>query len=266
MFNLLKHPSLLHADQIAEICAPLKKLNISYFSHVRISHDKKMSAISSNPDFTEHYLKNQYFTTDIHMVDENKFGNFFVWDGIEFSGRSGQMCREAGEFGIHNPFTIIDRNNNGIDYYHFANNSTNKQINQMYLANIDLLHLFISYFKDNIKKSKPLSKAHDFKFNVNSDIKIAFEDSLITYDRSDFLNSINHKKFPKIEIENQTLSKRQSEILRLVVRGMTMKEIGKILNLSPRTVGHYFETIKMKLNISTRSELISKTVDIIQLK
>jgi DNA-binding CsgD family transcriptional regulator len=263
MFDLLKHPSLRHADHIAEICSPLKKINISYFAHVRIRHDKKISAMSSNPRFMEHYLKNHYFNADIHRVDESKFGNFFVWDGIEFSGRSAKMCREAGEFGIHNPFTIIERNKNEIDYYHFANHSVSKQINQVYLANLDLLYLFISHFNDNIKRSRTLSKAHDFIFDLNSDDTIAFEDSLMTYDRSDFLNSIHHKKSYQLEIENQVLSKRQSEIVRLVVHGKTMKEIGKMLNLSPRTVGHYFETIKMKLNISTRSELISKTTNLL---
>lgn len=54
------------------------------------------------------------------------------------------------------------------------------------------------------------------------------------------------------------LSFRQSQCLLYVVKGMTMKEIGHILNLSPRTVEHYIESIKIKLSCKKRSELIEK--------
>lgn len=56
------------------------------------------------------------------------------------------------------------------------------------------------------------------------------------------------------------LTKRQIECLYLLVKGMTMKEIAYILKLSPRTVEHYIETIKQKLNCHSRSELISKVL------
>lgn len=263
--HLLKHPSLLYAQEISDICNPLQKLNITHFSHVRIDNKKKFSAIGTNPRFTEHYLKNKYYTADIHMVDENKFGSFFVWDGIEFTGESGKMCQEAGNFGIHNPFTIIDRNNDGIDYYHFANDSINKQINQIYLANLDLLHLFITHFKENINKSKVLKKAYDLTFDLNPRQTINFEDDSIHCERSQFLQSIE-VKYPRLVIENIRLSKQQSEVLRLVMLGKTVKEISQLMNLSERTVGHYFETVKTKLNVSSRSELISKIIDSKSLK
>ncbi len=257
---ILKHPSLLHAQDISDICNPLQKLNITHFSHVRIDKKKKFSAIGTNPGFTEHYLNNKYYTADIHMVDENKFGNFFVWDGIEFSGQSGKMCHEAGQFGIHNPFTIIEKHNDGIDYYHFASVSVNKQINQVYLANLDLLHLFIAHFKENINKSRVLKKAYDLTFDLDPNRTINFEDDSIHYDRSQFLQSIE-LKHPRLVIENIRLSKRQSEVLRHVILGKTLKEISQLMNLSERTVRHYFENVKIKLNVFSRSELISKALD-----
>lgn len=268
MLDLIsKHPSILHANEISEICKPLEKLNISYFAHVKISNDKKFSAISSHPIFTEHYLKNKFYTADIHMVDEKRFGNFFVWDGIEFSGESARMCREAGEIGIHHPFTIIDRTEEGIEYFHFASNSTNRQVNQAYIANFDLLKMFIAYFKENVNQSKALSKAYAFKIDVGAVPNTSFEDETIIYDRSEFLQNIHPvRKDNRILIDNVKLSVRQSEIMRHVVRGKTMKEISKIMNLSPRTVGHYFETIKNKLNVGSRSELISKTIELDRLE
>lgn len=255
------HPSIIHAQEISSICSPLSKLNISYFAHARINNEKKFSALSCNPEFTEHYLNKQYYTADIHMVDEKKFGDFFVWDGIEFSGKSAQMCQEAGEFGIHNPFTIIQRNKESLDYYHFANDSHNKQINQIYLANFDLLKLFISHFNESISHSRFLKNAHELTIDIDSIPQKTFEDSSIFYDREEFLKVLGiDKKDHVVKVGDISLSKRQAEILKLVHKGKTFKEIARILNLSPRTVGHYFETIKMKFNVYTRSELIGKTM------
>lgn len=52
------------------------------------------------------------------------------------------------------------------------------------------------------------------------------------------------------------LSKRQTECLHFLAYGMTIKEIAKELNLSPRTIEHYIEMTKVKLGCHSRSELI----------
>lgn len=63
-------------------------------------------------------------------------------------------------------------------------------------------------------------------------------------------NTIVSKKYIPI------LSKQQNICLSLLAQGMTTKEIAKQMRLSPRTVDHYIETIKDKLNCNTRSKLI----------
>lgn len=55
-----------------------------------------------------------------------------------------------------------------------------------------------------------------------------------------------------------TLSKREQECLFYILRGKSAKEIGRILNLTPRTIEHYIENIKYKLNCRTKVDLIIK--------
>jgi len=60
-------------------------------------------------------------------------------------------------------------------------------------------------------------------------------------------------------IKNQsiTLSKRQLDCLFHLVKGHTVRQIATLLSLSAKTVEHYLETCKDKLNCLTKSELIS---------
>lgn len=58
------------------------------------------------------------------------------------------------------------------------------------------------------------------------------------------------------------LAKRELECLHFIIRGLTAKQIGKVLNLSFRTVESYIENMKYKFNCSSRSELIGKAIDL----
>lgn len=62
-------------------------------------------------------------------------------------------------------------------------------------------------------------------------------------------------------IKDTHLSSRESECLFYLLRGKTAKQIARLLNLSPKTVEHYIENIKLKFQCQTKSELISKAIE-----
>lgn len=66
---------------------------------------------------------------------------------------------------------------------------------------------------------------------------------------------------PGGEINGIYLSKRELDCLHPLIRGKTAKEIGKILNLSPRTVESYLENIKSKLSVDSKAELIDLIIN-----
>lgn len=263
--NIIKHPIFLYPQDINDICSPLRRLGITYFSHVRITNQNQLSGISCNPLFMEHYFKNQYYLSDIHQIDAEKIGKFIVWDAIEFTKVGEKICIESNHLGVHNPFTIINKSKKFIDYYHFASSSIDKKINQVYLANIELLQHFILYFNEKIQQSSQLKRAYDWKFDMRSNKKVImtnFNEEIMIYNKNDFFKSTNlHKTLIIFDNTEILLSKRQNEILSFIIKGKTIKEISRILYLSPRTVGHYYETLKNKLNVSTKSELISKIME-----
>ena len=62
------------------------------------------------------------------------------------------------------------------------------------------------------------------------------------------------------DAEGCSLTERQIDCLVYLVKGMTMKQIAATLNLSPKTVEHYLEIIKDKLDCQNRSELVAKAL------
>lgn len=58
------------------------------------------------------------------------------------------------------------------------------------------------------------------------------------------------------EISPDVLSKREMQVLKLVAKGYTGREIGDQLSLSPRTVETYRERLTEKLELERRSDLV----------
>jgi DNA-binding CsgD family transcriptional regulator len=58
------------------------------------------------------------------------------------------------------------------------------------------------------------------------------------------------------KLPEEQLSPRQREVIQLVAEGRSMKEIGTILNIAPRTVAFHKYRLMGQLNIKTTAELI----------
>lgn len=54
------------------------------------------------------------------------------------------------------------------------------------------------------------------------------------------------------------LSVRQQQCANLLLQGMTAKQIAKELNLSGRTIEHYIENLKKKLQCKNKAQLLCK--------
>ncbi|NMA69833.1 MAG: response regulator transcription factor [Desulfitobacterium sp.] len=62
------------------------------------------------------------------------------------------------------------------------------------------------------------------------------------------------------ETPPEILSERELQVLKLIARGFTSREIGEKLFLSPRTIETYRERITVKLKLEHRSELVDYAI------
>ena len=64
-------------------------------------------------------------------------------------------------------------------------------------------------------------------------------------------------KFQRINLTNgQYLTQREAECVTLLLQGFTMKKIGELLELSPRTIEYYLKRVKERLDCRNKKELI----------
>jgi len=56
-------------------------------------------------------------------------------------------------------------------------------------------------------------------------------------------------------VEQSHLTEREREVLTLIAQGLTNKQIGRQLGISPKTVARHRDNISQKLNLSSRAEL-----------
>jgi len=265
MSNIItKHPAILLSEEIQTICRPLSKLNISYFAHVRVSHDGKFSGISNNPGFSEHYLKNKYYNADIHLAEKQILEKYIIWDLIERTGLSKKMHTEASLFGVQHTFTIISKSHQYDDFYHFASNVSTPAFNQTYIENIDLLKSFIAFFNETISSCTILAKAYNLQFSIDKSAPgytIKPNEYVLNNqtNRHEFLRELNRLSDLYSIKSNPIplLPPQQYRCVQLLAAGHSAKQIAALLNLSKRTVENYLAHVKKILRCHNSKELIA---------
>lgn len=106
--------------------------------------------------------------------------------------------------------------------------------------------------------------------NIVGTIGLAFYfDEVAVSQMINVINQLNFVPHPSNSIipfavtktNNNSLTKREKDCASYLLRGMSAKEIGRILNISTRTVECHIAHIKTKLNCYSRSQIISKILD-----
>lgn len=121
-----------------------------------------------------------------------------------------------------------------------------------------------------ITKKKPIKLGNADKTIIFGNSKfitskklISILDTLLTVDIDITATTALQPKqyFLKHNGEKYGFSKRETQCLFYMLRGLSANKISKILCLSKRTIETYFENIKNKMGCSTKSEVIGKSID-----
>lgn len=249
--KILTHPSLVFANELKGICAPLKALNIVYFGHARVDEKGVFTAMSSEPDFLKLYLEKKYYNFDIHMAKLQLSEQFVLGDAIERQKGTEELYHDFNAFNFGHTFSILQENRGIKECFHFAAKLNNSSINQSYLQNLGLLKQFINYFTEKVNTHKNLKVGYDIKFKLDEQAGFFIRENALLLE--EFKQKTQHDRiyFDK----DRYLTKREWECLYWLAQGKTLEEIAVVFNITLRTVKAHMINIKEKFALSNQFQL-----------
>jgi len=233
---------------IIEITSPLKKIGINYFSYAEITADNKITALFNNEDnakigiqasiknepyLSPHRLITPGFYLPLRLNNLTEINKKHIRDCLEING-SSELC-----------VFIKDDKQNTRRIYSF-------NFNYSPLIKYDFFEAFIHCFHDKVDYI--IKKAE--RAILPSDIMVDYPLSTISQDHSilneklqSFLKDIDFYNYRLLRLARKySLSKRQIQIIDLILQGKLTKQMAHNLNLSTRTIELYLCNLKTKLN------------------
>ncbi|TAK77702.1 MAG: hypothetical protein EPO11_02270 [Gammaproteobacteria bacterium] len=247
---LQNHIALTASEDIKEICKPLERIGITYFSFVRSYKDGSHVRLSNNPEWTHHYYNREFYNVVLKQVPDAE-GNI-LWSSVD----RYPLFHEASElFNIDNGTVIVLTMEDVTERYFFGSTQLNKKVNYIYIHQIDLLKKFILYFK--VTAEKLIKQAEKTKILVSKN-KLYEQNSYNNNTLKEFLDDIKIDKVcVRVNGRDFYITTNEAKILSLTKYGYTAKEISKKIGLKQKTIEIYRDKLKAKLDLFTRGNLIT---------
>ncbi len=264
--NLKNHPLLTSASDITDICEPLQRhFNITYFRYMRNYDAGQQVSLCNNAQWSDFfYLEKEYYRISHFEKQPSQYQTGYVlWD--MFKNDSRILQEGSTRFQIDNGVTLIERQHDSTEFFHFGTTTENTAIVNTYLNNIDLFKQFTRYFKEKAALIIKQAEAKKIVLPIAPEIRKQPIDAALRFNQAKtdaFMSEISIKQY-RLEgkLKGVTLSEREFECTKHLVKGKTAKNIAEELKLSPRTVEGYINKIKIKTDCHTRSALISLLLD-----
>lgn len=255
------HIAYTTAQDLNEFCQPLKTyFGITYFSYRRLFNDGSIFDLGTNPAAYQYYFDAKVYEYNSFEYHPNSYQDgFILLSQIASLNKLNKTLKDR--FNIDYIICLIIKAKDAVEFFFFATKADNHKILQFYLNDKDTLVSFANYFKQ--KASSILAKGEEYKIFIPSMLSARNIDPILN-----FKNEHTNKKFkyemekklflPKKEPGKLKLSQREIDCAKLLMQGMSGREISEKLAISQRTVETHLIHLKDKLSCRKKSELVSK--------
>ena len=246
--DLIKRYTIKYDRKIKNICDPLKNhLQIPHFYYYSIEEDGHFGIIGNYPEQLEFYYHENFYLNEPYLIHPKFLRTGCVIVKSVQDPLDLKIYRE--KFFVEDLFIMIKKTARGFDGFIFSDPNLNEQNSAKYIHNLELLQKFTNHFK---REAQPILKAiWEEKYNIHSakgDAFLKSTPSLPLYKDDNHIQGFINALLP--------LTKRERQCLECYQKGHTSQATGAMLGISQRTVEHYFESIKNKLRVSSKRDLL----------
>lgn len=246
-------------DKITEL-ANTVFTEVSQIAFLEIDDKGHISAAGNKPSFVEAYLDKDLYKEDplwrdiglqkegFNLMCSNDFQRMLLGSQEQVLGKS---------YEVHHGFCYTKRTGDILRHYFFGSSKfgiyddlvNNKEIILKLIQHIVNTNTDIMSFLGNTKSSSSLIDIKQGNFYSIEDKKSH------KTEKEYFLNCL--KKLGLIN-DDTNFTNREYECLKLYCKGRSSKSIGKILNISHRTVETHIVSVKNKIGCLSREEMTDK--------
>lgn len=254
-----------NAEKINALCSPLNlQFGIAAFGYLRAFDNGRYILISNNNTFLEAVAGNdccfrsEYFSQQAELFCKS-VPCIDIWpDQVDDEAISLYRARD-----LHNGMTIAREIDGSIEACWFSDNQVNSAVKDFYKAHSSVLNDFIRLFRNlggvltdpegpaKVGVSPHLQKTYP---NIGRIFKTIspWEDEIQKF--NELIDSLISKEV--YETAKQfSLSKRELQCLSYMTAGYTVKEMARMIQISPRTIETYLANVRLKTGYQSKREL-----------
>lgn len=248
------------ADQLQSICDPIFKHNVTSFAYLRLFQNGKYLYLCNDLDWVKRHISisnvpqnNTELGKQIHFSNNDGYG-FFLWP----STPKDSVLQELYDNNVWNGFSIFKKLPDSVEVWGLASTREQVLIQDFYLKHTEELKDFTKFFNEKAKHLISPEDPRKLAIRRNDLVKNPTLDHQDFKEIQHFIQITNPSRYPIIVNGREILlSQRESQCLSLIALGMTIKEIALSLCISPRSVELYVKNTRMKLNCSSKDEMIA---------
>lgn len=264
--NTSTHISFTSAEQIHAICRPLfQYFPVLVFEYSRVYANGQRCELCTEPLHLENAFITKKNMTETYtpVLIPNNVSRIIVPDWIEGLPQAQknrlyeQLVSQRELLGIGNEMALIRRHPEYVEYFHFYGSAHDPNYINMMINHLEMLEHFITCFLNEAKTliqesiRQPLVQPW-----LNKKIEERVTKNPFFIDKQSFLNATKIKKFYFKENSLAYLTTRELECAKLILQGLTAKDIAATLSRSVRTIENTLASLKDKVGCHRKSDLV----------
>jgi DNA-binding CsgD family transcriptional regulator len=240
-----------------------QQLAITVFGYVRIYDNGMVSWVTTCPDQDRFLVESDELSRNPLVNDRNllKEGLYIDTYNRQFPGCEEFYRQRAKLFKMDHGMVLVRHQKDYIETCCFSGLSAKRPLYQLFMNEQALFKTFMEHFTNQLDPRLLAILSQGILItDLKEESNLLEENALyLSGDRAILLDACGWKNL-------LTLSKREKQCLVLLKDGHTYRAIALALGLSERTIEHYLESVKNKLNLETRTELFLAAEKLVQLR
>lgn len=245
-------------DKLRKLIAPWQKnLFVSHFCYYKITDEGNYTSISSNVAFAEFFFDQKLHFQCPYLVHPKHFqSGISLTKIIQEELFLKQMALIEKNFQMKQSITIIQKESKDMHGFLFATHLNDKVTENFYINELPLLNLFINRFKKEFQSI--IQNMNEDMIYLPPHVGPRFHKSVEMIPKIS-----NRKEFLKdLGVQYPKITRRESDVLRLIATGMTSRDIATTLLLSTRTIEKYIEILRGNFLCDTKYDLEVKAFEL----